>query len=44
MRAGRIHPVVGQTLPFSQLPEALERMEARTTMGRVVLRVTAPDA
>jgi len=41
LRAGKIRPVVGRVVPFEQLPEALEEMEARTTMGRIVVRITA---
>jgi NADPH:quinone reductase len=39
LRAGRIRPLVGQTVPFEQLPQALEAMEERTTMGRVVVDI-----
>jgi NADPH:quinone reductase len=39
LRDGRIKPIVGDVVPFEQLPEALERMEARTTMGRVVVQI-----
>ena len=35
--AGAIRPVVGDRVPFEQLPEALEAMEARQTFGRVVV-------
>jgi NADPH2:quinone reductase len=38
--AGKIRPVVGRVVPFEQLPEALEEMEARTTMGRIVVQIT----
>jgi NADPH:quinone reductase len=41
LRAGRIGPVVGRVVPFEQLPEALEEMEARTTMGRIVVQMRA---
>ncbi|HEY1466361.1 MAG TPA: NADPH:quinone oxidoreductase family protein [Acidimicrobiales bacterium] len=41
LRAGRIRPLVGQTVPFEQLPQALEAMEDRMTMGRVVLDIGA---
>jgi NADPH2:quinone reductase len=34
---GRIRPVIGERLPFEQLPAALERHEARQTIGRSVL-------
>jgi NADPH:quinone reductase len=34
---GRIHPVVGRTIPFGELPLALDEMEARATTGRVVV-------
>jgi NADPH2:quinone reductase len=40
LRAGKIRPVVGRVVPFEQLPEALEQMEARTTMGRIVVQIT----
>jgi NADPH2:quinone reductase len=35
--AGKIRPIVGKTVPFEQLPQALEDMESRTTFGRVVV-------
>ena len=38
---GRIRPVVGKVVASTQLPEALEEMEDRTTMGRIVVRITA---
>lgn len=41
LRAGRIRPVVGQVVPFEQLPQALEAMEARTTLGRIVVQRTS---
>ncbi len=34
---GRIRPVVGATVPFEDLPRALEDMEARRTVGRTVV-------
>ena len=34
---GRIRPIVGTSVPFDQLPQALEDMESRTTIGRVVV-------
>jgi NADPH2:quinone reductase len=37
LEAGRIRPVVGARFGFDALPEALERMETRSTMGRVVI-------
>ncbi len=37
LAAGRIRPIVGQRVPFEQLPEALDEMEARATIGRVVI-------
>lgn len=37
LSAKKIRPVVGARFPFEGLPEALERMEARSTMGRVVI-------
>jgi NADPH2:quinone reductase len=35
---GKIHPIVGQTVPFEQLPAALDAMEDRSTVGRVVVK------
>jgi len=37
LAAGSIRPVVGDRVAFEQLPQALEAMEARQTMGRVVV-------
>jgi len=37
LNAGAIRPIVGRTLPFDDLPQALEEMESRTTTGRLVL-------
>ena len=37
LAAGKIRPLVGDEIPFEQLPEALEAMEARQTTGRYVL-------
>jgi NADPH2:quinone reductase len=37
LATGAIRPVVGGEIPFEQLPQALEAMEARQTTGRVVL-------
>jgi NADPH:quinone reductase len=36
-RAGQIRPLVGAVEPFEELPAALERMEDRSTVGRVVI-------
>jgi NADPH:quinone reductase len=38
LEQGKIHPVVGQTVPFEQLPDALDEMEDRSTTGRVVVK------
>lgn len=35
--AGQIRPIVGATVPFERLPQALEDMESRSTIGRVVV-------
>jgi len=35
--AGAIRPLVGEVVPFEALPDALDRMEARTTTGRIVV-------
>jgi len=37
--AGRLRPVVGQDVPFAELPAALEAMEQRRTVGRTVVRL-----
>lgn len=37
LAAGRIRPFVGAVAPFEELPSALDRMEDRHTMGRVVI-------
>ncbi len=37
LAAGSIRPVVGGEVPFSELPQALEAMEARQTIGRIIL-------
>jgi NADPH2:quinone reductase len=37
LSAGRIRPIVGRTVGFEQLPEALDEMESRTTIGRIVI-------
>ena len=34
---GRIAPVIGGTRPFLELPAALDAMEQRKTVGRVVI-------
>jgi NADPH2:quinone reductase len=35
--AGKIRPIVGKSVPFAQLPQALEEMESRSTIGRIVV-------
>jgi NADPH2:quinone reductase len=37
LAAGSIHPNVGAVVPFEQLARALDDMEARTTVGRIVV-------
>ncbi len=37
LAARKIRPIVGATVPFEELPAALEEMEARQTSGRIVL-------
>lgn len=37
LRTGRIRTVVGAEVPWTDLPNALERMAARETMGRLVV-------
>lgn len=38
LAAGKIRPVIGDVVPFAQLPQALNDMEDRKTTGRVVVR------
>jgi NADPH:quinone reductase len=35
--AGRLRPIVGQHVPFLDLPAALDAMERRQTVGRTVV-------
>lgn len=37
LKEGAIRPIVGNEVPFEDLPQALEEMEARRTTGRIVL-------
>ncbi len=39
LRAGTIRTLVSETVPFEQLPQALDRMEERSTVGRVVVQI-----
>ena len=39
LEVGAIHPVVGREVDFAALPAALDAMEDRTTVGRVVVHV-----
>ena len=34
--AGEIRPIIGKTVSFADLPQALEDMESRATLGRIV--------
>ena len=43
-RAGRVRPLVGAVEPFEELPAALERMEDRSTVGRVVILRPNPES
>jgi NADPH2:quinone reductase len=38
LAAGSIRPIVGATVPFEDLARALEEMESRSTVGRIVVR------
>jgi NADPH2:quinone reductase len=38
--AGKLRPVVGQEVPFRELPAALDAMEQRNTVGRTVVRLS----
>ena len=37
--SGDVKPVVGLDVPFAELPQALDAMEQRRTVGRIVVRV-----
>ena len=39
---GSVRPVVGLDVPFEELPAALDAMERRQTVGRIVIRVGEP--
>ncbi len=39
LRAGQIRPLVSKSVPFEQLPQALDEMEERSTIGRVVVQI-----
>jgi len=43
IRTGKIHPTVSRELRFDEIPAALEDMEQRKTMGRLVATVTRPS-
>lgn len=43
MRTGRLHTVVGDNVAWDQLPQALQRMAARETTGRLVVSTGAHD-
>ena len=38
-RAGVVKPVIGQTVPFEGLPNAMEAMANRQTVGRTIVQV-----
>ena len=38
LEAGRIRPIVGREADVADLPQELERMERRETMGRTIIR------
>jgi NADPH2:quinone reductase len=37
--AGRLHPLVSQTLPFDRLPEGLEAIRSRRAVGKIVVQM-----
>jgi len=39
LAAGSIRPVVGKVVPFGEIPQALERLEERKTIGRTVVEL-----
>jgi NADPH2:quinone reductase len=41
LRDGKIKTVVSETVPFERLPYALDKMEERKTVGRVVVQIGA---
>ncbi len=41
IRAGSMRPLIDQVLPFDQLPQARERMQADLHVGKIVLRIGA---
>jgi NADPH2:quinone reductase len=41
LAAGQIKPLIGRTVPFEELPAALDAMEDRATIGRIVIRTLA---
>lgn len=38
----RLHPVIGQTFPFANAPDAFRALEAQTTFGNICITITAP--
>jgi NADPH2:quinone reductase len=44
LRGGQLRPLVSKTVPFEQLPQALDEMESRATTGRVVVQIGPPAA
>lgn len=40
VRAGTLHPVIGDVVAFEALPAALERMRDRKTTGRTIVRLS----
>ncbi|MEQ9569003.1 MAG: zinc-binding dehydrogenase, partial [Longimicrobiales bacterium] len=40
----RLRPVVGHTVAFEKLPDAHRLMESRTSVGKIVVRVTSDRA
>ena len=39
VRAGRLRPVIGEVVDFTELPTAMTRMRDRKTTGRVIVTV-----
>jgi NADPH:quinone reductase len=42
IRAGRLRPVVGRHIDFTEIPEGLEAMRRRETVGRIVATLEKP--
>jgi len=39
LERGEIHPVIGNRVPFENLPAALDEMDRRATIGRTIVEI-----